>query len=415
MAEARRMRVVYLTREYPPNVYGGAGVHVEHLARHVAELAEVEVRCFDARRDQVGPPRVRGVPWDDPAFDDRSDPAVDALKAMLAGSRAAAIPADADVVHAHTWYAHWAGILCKLAYGLPLVVTVHSLEPQRPWKRTRLGRGYDVSSWIERRALELADRVIAVSEHDRRDILRLFDVAPERLRVLPNGVDTRRYRPIDPAPALARHGIAADRPFVLCLGRLTRQKGLAHFLRAVGRTAPAIQAVLCAAGSESPEVEAEVAREVEALRRDGRTVVWIREMLSRDEAIELYSGAAAFCCPSIYEPFGIINLEAMACETPVVASAVGGIKDVVVDGETGTLVPFEPAAADDPQPADPQAFAGALARAIDALVADPRAARELGRRGRRRAEREFGWESVARRTVELYRELNGGTATQEKQ
>jgi starch synthase len=405
VSEPRKLRVLYLTREYPPAVYGGAGVHVEHLAREMAELAEVEVRCFADVPEQTGPPRVRAVPWADPALADHPDAARTALQAVLACARATTLPTEADVVHAHTWYAHWGGILCKLAYGCRLIVTVHSLEPLRPWKREHLGRGYDLSLWIERRALELADAVIAVSSYDRRDILRLFDVAEDRVRVVPNGIDTRRYRPVDPAPVLARHRIDAGRPYVLCLGRLTRQKGLVHFLRAAGRIAPRIQAVLCAAGAESPELEAEVAEAAEALRRAGRDVIWIREMLPRDEAIALYSGAAVFCCPSIYEPFGIINLEAMACETPVVASAVGGIREVVVDGETGILVPFVPISADDPEPSEPGTFAADLARAIDDLIGDPERARELGRRGRERAQRDFGWETVARRTCEIYREL----------
>ena len=399
------MRALILTNEYPPEVYGGAGVHVSELTRHLRKLIEVDVRTFGTlSEDEVGW-RVRGYgATGESAADPRLRPVLDALSRNLA---MVADPIDADVVHCHTWYTHFGGVLASRSHDIPLVVTVHSLEPLRPWKREQLGGGYALSSWVERAALEAADAVVAVSGGTRADVLQHFDVAPERVHVIHNGIDAELYRPDPATEALERHGVDAATPYVLFLGRVTRQKGISHFLRAVEHLDPGIGVVLCAGQPDTPEIAAEVEAAVAAARGTRPGVVWIRDMVSREEARQLYSHAAAFCCPSVYEPFGIINLEAAACETPVVASAVGGIPEVVVDGETGILVPV-PLRADDPMlPVDPDAFARDLAAALNALVADPERAARMGRAARRRAVEQFSWTSIALRTVDLYRSLAG--------
>ncbi len=409
------MNVTILTREYPPHVYGGAGVHVEHLARELARLATVEVRCFGDQDLPGRNPAVRGYPSGDRMFDGNPAREARALEVLLAGLRITAEPVEADVVHGHTWYAAWPGIISRLVYGTPLVMTVHSLEPLRPWKREQLGRGYDLSAWLERTALEMADAVIAVSAGERGQILRLFDLAPDRVHVIPNGIDTETYRPIADKDALRRHGIDPGMPYALFLGRLSRQKGIDHFLEAAGLLDGPVQVVICASSPDTPEIGREVAGAVARLRREGLRTVWINAMVPRAEAIQLYSHAALFCCPSVYEPFGIINLEAMACETPVVASAVGGIPDVVRHGETGLLVPVEPAGDGHYGPADPGAFAGRLAGAMQSLLDDPDRGREMGRRGREVAAALFGWDRVAARVLDLYRSVGRPSQNEEEE
>jgi len=399
------MDIVYLTREYPPHVYGGAGVHVEHLAREMARLERVHVLCYGEQDEPEANPSVRGLPYEDGIFAGNPEKARGALMALQTGLHAVAQPLRADLVHVHTWYAHPGGVLAKLAYGLPLVVTVHSLEPLRPWKREQLGRGYDVSRWIERQALELADAIIAVSRQDQQSIRELFRVEPDRVTVIPNGIDPDVYRPVAAPDVLRRHGIDPDVPYVLFLGRVTRQKGISHFLAAVRHLPADVQVVICAGDADTPELGREVAGAVADLQRERGGVVWIQAMLPRTEAIAVYSHAAVFCCPSIYEPFGIINLEAMATETAVVASRVGGIPDVVVPGETGELVAFEPRSADDPEPRDPGRFATELAAAMAGLLADPERRRRYGEAGRRRVEERFGWDAVARQVREIYRQV----------
>ena len=314
-------------------------------------------------------------------------------------------PVEADLVHCHTWYSHLGGILVKLAYGLPLVVTIHSLEPLRPWKREQLGGGYDISTWVERTALEMADAIVAVSQGTRDDVLRLFDVAPDRIHVIHNGIDAESFRPDPATDALARYGVDPNLPYVLFVGRITRQKGIVHLVRAIAHLDPGIGVVLCAGQPDTPEIEREMTDGVAAARQSHGNVVWIPEMVSRDSVRQLYSHAELFVCPSVYEPFGIINLEAMACERPVVASAVGGIPEVVVDGETGRLVQLELRADDPMQPADPERFARDLALAINELMADPARRQAMGRAGRRRAVERFSWSAIADQTVELYRSL----------
>jgi starch synthase len=400
------VRALILTNEYPPNVYGGAGVHVEYLTRELAKLIDVDVRTFGAQEVTSGPLRVRGFPV---AHDLSS--AADQLRPLLGAlSRDVSFvaePVDADVVHCHTWYTHFGGILAKLAYGMPLVITIHSLEPLRPWKREQLGGGYDVSTWVERTAIEMADAVIAVSRETRADVLRLFDVDEARVTVIHNGIDTDEYRPQEASDALDRFGIAPSVPYVLFVGRITRQKGIVHLVHAIRHIDADVGVVLCAGAPDTPEIAAEMEAGVAAARAEHPNVVWIPEMVDKPTVRELYSHAALFCCPSVYEPFGIINLEAMACETAVVASAVGGIPEVVVDGETGLLVPFEAAGDGSFEPSDPARFEHDLAAAINSLMSDPAGREAMGKAGRKRAVEHFGWDAIARRTVELYQSLVG--------
>jgi glycogen synthase len=398
------MQALILTNEYPPNVYGGAGVHVQHLTRELARLIDVEVRAFGDQDVTAEHLRVRGF---GPAHDldataAQLKPVIGALSRDLAF---VAEPSAADVVHCHTWYTHLGGILARLAWGIPLVVTVHSLEPLRPWKREQLGGGYDVSAWVEKTALEMADAVVAVSHGTRADILANFDVAPERIRVIHNGIDPDEFRPGSGTDALVRHGIEPGRPYVLFVGRITRQKGIIHLVRAIRHLAPGFDVDLAAGAPDTPEIGAEMAAAVREAQAARPGIHWIAEMVDRASVRELYANAAVFCCPSVYEPFGIINLEAMACGTAVVASAVGGIPEVVVDGETGLLVPFESAGGASFEPTDPDAFERALAASINLLMADPARRDAMGAAGRVRAVEHFSWSSIAATTVALYREL----------
>ena len=398
------MRALILTNEFPPEVYGGAGVHVDELSRHLRDLVELDIRTFGTRVEDSPGWSIRGYgpAHDVGRLDERLRPMLSALSRDLS---MLTDPVDADIVHVHTWYTHLAGMLARLAYGIPLVLTVHSLEPLRPWKREQLGGGYDVSSWVERTAIEAADAVVAVSRGTRDDILRLFDVPEERVHVIHNGIDPEFYRPDGRDDALVRRGIDPSVPYVLFVGRITRQKGIVHLVRAITHLAPGIGVVLCAGQPDTPEIAREMEEGVRAAQAERPNVVWIGEMVSREEARQLYSNAAVFCCPSVYEPFGIINLEAAACETPVVASAVGGIPEVVVDGETGLLVPVELSLDDPMRPVDPDRFELNLAGAINALMADEATREVMGRAGRRRAVEQFSWATIAGQTADLYRLL----------
>ncbi|HEX4817150.1 MAG TPA: glycogen synthase, partial [Nonomuraea sp.] len=354
------MRVDLLSREYPPEVYGGAGVHMEYLARELRRLADVRVRCFGAARDEPGVAAYR-VPGG-------LEHANAALQVLGVDLEMAAACEGADVVHSHTWYANFAGHVAKLLHGVPHVITTHSLEPLRPWKAEQLGGGYTISSWAERTALAAADAVIAVSEGMRRDVLAAYpEIPPGRVTVIHNGIDTVQYAPDHGLDVLKKHGVDPLRPYVVFVGRITRQKGLVHLLRAARSFDPGAQLVLCAGAPDTPEIAAEVTRLVRDLRRDG--VFWIQEMLPKAEVIQLLTHATVFVCPSVYEPMGIVNLEAMACETAVVATATGGIPEVVADGETGLLVPISQDA--DGTPHDPDRFAADLADRVNTLLANP--------------------------------------------
>ncbi|MEU6767659.1 glycogen synthase [Streptomyces sp. NPDC046853] len=392
------MRVDLLTKEFPPEIYGGAGVHVAELSREMRALVDLRVRCFGAPREA---PDVTA--YAEPELPGDGNPA---LRTLGANVEMAAACAGADVVHSHTWYANAAGRLAQVLYGTPHVATTHSLEPLRPWKAEQLGGGYALSSLVERSALESADALIAVSHGMRKDILRVYpEVDPERVHVVHNGIDTRVYRPDHGTAALERYGVDPDRPIVLFVGRVTRQKGLAHLLRAAFELDPRAQLVLCCGQPDTAEIGAETAALVEELRRVRDGVVRIDGMLDRDSLLQLLTHASVFVCPSLYEPMGIVNLEAMACGTAVVATGTGGIPEVVSDGETGLLVPIEQEQDGSGTPLAPQRFASDLAAAVNRLLADPDHADRLGAAGLARAQKEFGWDVAAQRAHAVYRSV----------
>ena len=382
------VKVAVLTREWPPDIYGGAGVHVRELVAHLRPLVDVTVQCF-------GPPRPDATAHQTPATFADANPALQTLAVDLDMVRDAA---GVDLLHSHTWYANLAGHVGGLLYGVPHVLTAHSLEPLRPWKEEQLGGGYRVSSWVEATAYAHASAIIAVSAGMRGDVLDAYPtVDPDRVHVVHNGIDTERYRPDHGTEALARYGVPEDRPYVLFVGRITRQKGIAHLIAAAEDFDEDVVLVLCASSPDTPEIGIETEAAVERLRakRGEGSVVWIKDQASVEDLLQLFTHALAFACPSVYEPQGIVNLEAMACETAVVASAVGGIPEVVVDGVTGILVPYDAA--------DPRALEIGVAEAINALAADPDRAARMGRAGRERAVSDFGWGAIAERTIAVYR------------
>jgi starch synthase len=370
-------------------VYGGAGVHADFLSRELRRLVELEVHCMGADRHGA-----TAHTEDDP----RLGAANPVLRVLSSDLSIAAAVEGCDVAHSHTWYTNLAGHLAKLLYGIPHVVTSHSLEPQRPWKAEQLGGGYRVSSWVERTAYEAADAVIAVSAGSRRDVLAAYPALdPDRVHVVHNGIDTDFYRPVPETDVLARLGIDPDRPSVTFVGRITRQKGVTHLLRAARAFDQRAQLVLLAGAADTPDLARETEAAVAGLRAGRDGVIWVSEMLPREDVRQVLSHSTVFVCPSVYEPLGIVNLEAMACATAVVASAVGGIPEVVADGQTGLLVPLDES--------EPDRFEAALAGAVNQLVADRATAARLGAAGRQRAVREFGWDLAARRTVEIYRRV----------
>lgn len=400
-----------MTREYPPAVYGGAGVHVEYLSRELARKIEVEVHCWGDQRLDQGNLHVRGSqPWSliSEGTQEKFKTALETMSLNLAQMVAIS---KIDIVHTHTWYVSMAGFLAKKLFGVPFVMTTHSLEPLRAWKAEQLGSGYAMSSWIEHTAIHDADAIIAVSNGTRADILRAYpDVDPERIHVIYNGIDLNEYQKTSETTALTKYGVNPSLPYILFVGRITRQKGVTHLVDAIRYLAPDTQVVLCAGAPDTPEIAAEMREKVEDARSSHPNIVWIEKMVTKQEAIQLYSNCQVFCCPSVYEPFGIINLEAMACSAPVVASATGGILEVVVEGETGYLVPFE----QNPVtsfPLHPDKFARDLAARLADLMANPAKARAMGAAGRRRVEEKFAWTAIADQTIALYRELIEGRGT----
>ena len=392
------VRVDLITREYPPEVYGGAGVHVEHLAAELRRLADVRVHCMGGPRAEPGvtaygtPPGLAGA-----------NPALQTLGTDL---EMAAGCEGTDVVHSHTWYANAAGHVAALLHGVPHVVTTHSLEPLRPWKAEQLGGGYALSSWAEQGAIETADAVIAVSAGMREDILRCYpSVDPQLVQVVHNGIDTEVYAPDRGTDVLTRLGIDPDRPSVVFVGRITRQKGLPYLLRAAAELPPDAQLVLCAGAPDTKEIAAEVEGLVDGLRESRTGVVWVDTMLDRPDVVQVLTHASVFVCPSVYEPMGIVNLEAMACEAPVVATATGGIPEVVADGETGLLVPIQQVTDGSGTPLQPDVFVADLAERITAVLDDPDRGRAMGVAGRRRAVEHFSWPAIAEQTVGVYRSV----------
>ena len=394
------MRVDVLSKEYPPEVYGGAGVHVAELVRALRGRPDLDarVRCFGAPRDEPGTT----------AYAEPGDLAAANAAVRTLGVDLAMVDdcAGADLVHSHTWYANMAGHLAGLMHGVPHVVSAHSLEPMRPWKAEQLGGGYALSSWAERTSYEAAAGVIAVSAAMREDVLRSYpSVDPAKVHVVHNGIDTEDWAPIDNPDRVRELGLDPDRPSVIFVGRITRQKGLPFFLRAAAQLPPDVQLVLCAGAPDTKEIEAEVRGLVDGLAAERDGVVWIAEMLPRPDVVALLTAATVFACPSIYEPLGIVNLEAMSCETAVVATATGGIPEVVVDGETGWLVPVEQATDGTGTPLEPNTYVADLAAALVAAVSDPDRARERGLAGRRRAQESFSWPAIAEQTVAIYDSL----------
>lgn len=388
------MKVTFFTKEYPPQVYGGAGVHIKNLAAQLAKRMQVEVRCIGDQHSDDAQIRVQGYKawqrmWegDEPRFNS-------ALGTFSTNLSMVRDPIDADLVHSHTWYAAFAGFMAKQLYGIPYVATVHSLEPLRPWKEEQLGRSYHLTTWIERVALENADKIVAVSNHSKGEILENFKVDEARIEVIHNGIDLDVWKTSDSVDA--RRAFEIDQDYILFLGRTSRQKGMVHLIDAMDYLDKDVRLVCCTSAPDTPEIEAEIAAKVAGQPR----VQWINTQLREEQYIELYSHAKVFACPSIYEPFGIINLEAMACETPVVASAVGGIQEVVVDGKTGYLVP----------PADPKA----LADKINVLLRDPELAIQMGQAGRQRVEEHFSWSSIADKTHKMYAGLLEDAARETK-
>jgi starch synthase len=398
------VRVAVLSREYPPEVYGGAGVHVEYMARELDRLVDLEVHCFGQPREGIvsGPAKVIAYqPWERLAGPAKH---LGALRTVSTDLAMAAGVEGGDLVHSHTWYANLAGHLARQLYDIPHVVTVHSLEPLRPWKREQLGGGYEISKLCERLAMESADAVVAVSAAVADDVLACYpEIEPARVRIIHNGIDADQYRPDHGTDVLRRYGVDPDRPSVVFVGRITRQKGVPHLLDAAHEFDRSAQLVLCAGAPDTPELGAEVTEKVAKLQAERGGVIWIEKMLERNEVMQLLTNATVFVCPSVYEPQGIVNLEAMACETAVVATATGGIPEVVADAVTGLLVPFDSDGAGAPR--DRRVFAADIAARVNRLLADPELAERFGKAGRARAIEKFGWDAIAERTVELYREL----------
>lgn len=399
------MKALFLTNEYPPHIYGGAGIHVQYLTRELSRLCDVEVRCFGDQNDAINPRlHAKGFGLDSSKWT-CPKPLASVFGALQRGLDFNTSDVDANLVHLHTWYSHFGGIVAKLNYGIPMVLTTHSLEPLRPWKREQLAGGYDFSVWVEKTAIEMADAVIAVSQETKVDVLRFFDADAKKIHVIHNGIDPEEYQKVHAPDTLRKHGVDPDKPILLFVGRITRQKGIIHLVRAIEKMDPGFQVVLCAGAPDTPEIAAEMKQAVAdaQAKRDG--VIWIQAMLPVEEKIALYSHADLFCCPSIYEPFGIINLEAMACETAVVASAVGGIKEVVLPGETGILVPLLQQCESPYEAEHPAQYAKDLAEAVNRLMADQGLRDRMAKAGRQRAVDHFSWRAIAEKTLELYQSL----------
>ena len=399
------MKALFYTKEFPPYVYGGAGVVVEYLATELEKLMEIDVKCFGDQDLVSGNMSVKGFPYDNPIFEQSDNKLKAVFNSLSTCLHMNAEVLDADIVHCHTWYAHFAGIVAKLCYGVPLVITTHSLEPLRPWKREQLGLGYDASSWIEKTAIEMADALIAVSEETKVDVLNNFNVDKNKVKVIYNGINLQEYVVTEETTTLDKFGIDKSKPFVLFVGRITRQKGIIHLVNAIKYIDPDTQIVLCAGAPDTAEIGKEMEDSVAEVQKTRNNVIWIDEMLPKSEVIQLYSHATVFCCPSIYEPFGIINIEAMACNTTVVASAVGGIKEVVVDGETGILVPVEQQTEAPFEPIYPDKFAKDLADGVNTVINNKELRKKMELNGRKRVEEHFDWVAIAAQVEALYKSL----------
>jgi glycogen synthase len=400
------MKALILTNEYPPHIYGGAGVHVDHLLREMTAVSagdhRFDVRCFGNQRHADPPLQVTGVPEIIAGIPELERPKLG--DTLLRNAVMTAAAAEADVIHCHTWYTYMAGCLLKEILKAPLVITTHSLEPHRPWKKDQLGDSYHATCWLEKTAMENADAIIAVSETMKQNVMDLYQIVPEKVQVIYNGVDTRFFCETSRPETLRSYGIDPEKPYILFVGRITRQKGIMHLIRAISMVDPGVQTVLCASAPDTREIAQEMETRVKSASQEtGREILWISETIPLQDLPILYSHAAVFVCPSVYEPFGIINLEAGACGTPVVAAAVGGIPEVVVHNETGLLVPFE--AAQDAEPKNPETYAADLAAAINTLLRSPEKRSEMGAAARKRIEKKFSWNSIARQTLDFYQHL----------
>ena len=403
------MKILMITNEYPPRIYGGAGVHVDHLCRELVRLDgarhQLQVLCFGDQQETGANFSVTGIAGMPELFrqEGANGKVIDVLGRNIAIT---GLAASADVVHCHTWYTYLAGCLIKQFLDIPMIITVHSLEPKRPWKREQIGTGYNVSSWLEKTAMENADGIIAVSQGMKNDILDCYPLNPEKIRVIYNGIDTGQYQKTLKPEILASYGINPLKPYVLFVGRITRQKGIIHLVHALPYIEEGVQIVLCAGAPDTEAIAQEMRVEVERARvGTPNDIIWVPEMVPVEWIVVLYSHAALFVCPSVYEPFGIINLEAMACGTPVVAAAVGGIPEVVVHGQTGILVPFDPVSSSNPEPLRPEQYARDLAAAINELLRAPERRQIMGAESRRRVEAHFQWEAIALQTLDCYEEL----------
>ncbi len=403
------MKILMITNEYPPRIYGGAGVHVDHLCRELVRLDgarhQLQVLCFGDQQETGANFSVTGIAGMPELFrqEGANGKVIDVLGRNIAIT---GLAASADVVHCHTWYTYLAGCLVKQFLDIPMIITVHSLEPKRPWKREQIGTGYNVSSWLEKTAMENADGIIAVSQGMKNDILDCYPLNPEKIRVIYNGIDTGQYQKTLKPEILASYGINPLKPYVLFVGRVTRQKGIIHLVHALPYIEEGVQIVLCAGAPDTEAIAQEMRVEVERARvGTPNDIIWVPEMVPVEWIVVLYSHAALFVCPSVYEPFGIINLEAMACGTPVVAAAVGGIPEVVVHGQTGILVPFDPVSSSNPEPLRPEQYARDLAAAINELLRAPERRQIMGAESRRRVEAHFQWEAIALQTLDCYEEL----------
>ena len=399
------MKTAILTNEFPPNIYGGAGIHVQFLTRELKALCDVEARCFGKVESDEPGLSARGA---EPRSGlQNPDPRASKILGPLdINLQWAASLGDIDIVHCHTWYSHFAGVLASRLHQAPLVLTTHSLEPHRPWKHEQLGQGgYAMSCWIERTAYQAADGVIAVSQGMKRDVMELYGVPAERVQVIYNGIDPDFYAPTYDDNLLRKYGVDPTQPFVLFVGRITRQKGIAQLIQAIPLLTPGVQVVLCAGAPDTPEIAAEAQALIAQVQAKRPGVIWIQEMMPHSELRVLYTHATAFVTPSLYEPFGIINLEAMSCGTPVVGSAVGGIPEIIMDGVTGFLVPLKAKSATDFEPADPAQFQADLAAKLNELLANPELAKKMGDESRKRAVGVFSWKSIAAQTLDFYQHV----------
>jgi len=403
------MKITLLTNEYPPHIYGGAGVHVDYLSRELANLEggkhEIQILCFGDQKEHGGTKVVEGIcpSFDFPFQDTRHEKLLDTLSRNIGmvGS-----VKETDIVHCHTWYTHLAGCLIKQTLDVPLVLTTHSLEPDRPWKEEQLGPAYGASTWLERTAYQNADGVIAVSQSMEKRAHELYEVPSEKIRIIPNGIDVNQYQPRANPSLLTSYRIKPDKPFLIFVGRITRQKGIIHLVNAIQSISAGIQIVLCAGAPDTEEIGREMEEKVKkAQTQTSNEIIWLRQWVPKSDLITLYSHASLFVCPSVYEPFGIVNLEAMACGTPVVASAVGGIPEVVIHGETGLLVPFEPRDTLHQEPKNPEQFSKDLADTINRLLLSPEKLKKMGLKSRERIEKYYSWKRIARQTLEFYKEL----------